>query len=167
MSDTTTAVIAASAVLLGAFLTSFVAEDYRRFRDSSALAAAFAGELASYELGLRAGKTVVSSLVKILEAGTDMTMPKPQAAIDAVFDANIDRIGSLGSNLTEDLVFAYHQIRAYRTAQTMAQGATDIHLRLSSLRVALTFLDNALDVVPSVVTRLRSHGSRGWVPFRR
>lgn len=46
MSEVNTALVAVLGVLGGAYISNFAAEDFRRFRDSQALAGALAGELA-------------------------------------------------------------------------------------------------------------------------
>ncbi|KLU20356.1 hypothetical protein EOS_41575 [Caballeronia mineralivorans PML1(12)] len=51
MADFTTALVAFVGVLAGGYVNNFLAEDFRRFRDSQALAGSFAGELESHASG--------------------------------------------------------------------------------------------------------------------
>jgi hypothetical protein len=48
MADLNAALLAFAGVLVGGYFNNFLAEDYRRFRDSQALAGALAGEIESH-----------------------------------------------------------------------------------------------------------------------
>jgi hypothetical protein len=114
-----TALLAFVAVLAGGYLNNFLAEDFRRFRDSQALAGAFAGELESHGAAtpyLRPRLHAMLLLVKEDKPLALHEMPKPTSP---VFDANVERVGLLGPDIARDLVAVYEQINGFRAGFVM------------------------------------------------
>jgi len=106
--------IAFVGVLVAAFLTAIVAEDYRRFRDGSSLAAALAGEMQSY---LEAFDMIVPLMTQMhagFEAGQQSYMPPFKPPGDPVYDAGVERLGLLGPSLARDLAYTYQNLKAFR-----------------------------------------------------
>src|SRR5690348_2843347 len=106
------ALIAAAAALIVFWLTAFVGEDYRRWRDSKALAAALAGEVESLKIAAELAEKMTKVLLEGLAAGHTFpkrTIPDPP---ESVYQANLERIGLLGLGTGRDLPFAYHMIHA-------------------------------------------------------
>jgi hypothetical protein len=114
--STANAFIAAFAALLVAFLTQFVAEAYRRFRDGSALAAGILGELASHEKAAAGLQTALKSWADSTDAdaGARPVLRPITGQSDLVYERAAEKLGLLGVELAEDVVFVYSNIRAFR-----------------------------------------------------
>ena len=112
------ALIAGVVALSVAYINSFLAESYRRFRDGSTLAASLAGELASYEPAWPILSNALSFLLTSLDTGTRKhTMFRPFAQPrDLVFEDSVAKLGLLGTEIAENIVFVYSNIRAFRAA---------------------------------------------------
>ncbi len=112
------ALIAGSVALFVAYVNSFLAESYRRFRDGSALAASLAGELAAYE---PAWPMIVNTLDAIIESIDSKTekqiylrpIERPR---DFVYEDAVKKLGLLGAKFSENVVFVYSNIGAFRAA---------------------------------------------------
>ncbi|QBB69213.1 hypothetical protein ELE36_01815 [Pseudolysobacter antarcticus] len=112
------AIIAASAALIVAFLNSILAEVFRRYRDRKSLAAAIAGELASYEPALPIIQQILRTTIQTIEAEARNTVvfrpfEKPK---DFVFEKAVERLGLLGPKLAEDVVYVYSNLNAFRVS---------------------------------------------------
>lgn len=111
-----TGLIAAAVTLVVAFLTQFIAERYRRFHDGSALAAGIVGELSAYKGGPETLQKRLKQWIQVSKEGKQATLKfrlidKP---VDLFFDASVGKIGVLGPELVEHIVFVYTNIRAFR-----------------------------------------------------
>lgn len=158
-------VVAASAALITAWLTSIVSEDYKRFRDGSSLAAALAGELSSYMLGMKAGRAAFTKLVEI--AGDELLIfPDSDKPVDGVFDSCLHNLGLLGADLAGKISFVYHQVKAYRSGQNGAKSARTPSMQKSALDVCLVFLENAIEHGEPLISDLEARASKRYVPFR-
>ncbi|MBH9667939.1 hypothetical protein JAO10_15405 [Burkholderia contaminans] len=102
-----------------ALIANFLAEDFRRHRDGSALAAALAGELGSYEVPFSELTERINLLIHQAEAMDGDAEPRRIAEIelphDPIYEAAASKIGLLGTVLPEKVVLAYGRIRAFRT----------------------------------------------------
>jgi len=112
------AIIASSAALIVAFLNSIAAEVFRRHKDRKALAAAIAGELASYEPALPIIQQVLRTTIQAIEAEARSTIifrpfDKPK---DFVFEKAVEKLGLLGPKLAEDIVYVYSNLNAFRVS---------------------------------------------------
>ncbi|HJV25642.1 MAG TPA: hypothetical protein VJ673_08135 [Aromatoleum sp.] len=112
------AVIAGGVALAVAYVNSFLAESYRRFRDGSALAASLAGELAAYEPAWPPIVHVLDSIIAAIDANERKTtflrpIERPR---DLVYEDAVKKLGLLGTDLSENVVFVYSNIGAFRIA---------------------------------------------------
>lgn len=102
-----------------ALIANFLAEDFRRHRDGSALAAALAGELGSYEVAFGELTQTISLLIQQAEAMNSDDEPRRIADIelphDPIYEAAASKIGLLGTELPEKVVLTYGRIRAFCT----------------------------------------------------
>jgi hypothetical protein len=102
-----------------ALIANFLAEDFRRHRDGSALAAALAGELGSYEVAFVELTRSIGLLIQQAEEMDGDAEPRRIADIelphDAIYEAAAPKIGLLGTELPEKVVLTYGRIRAFRT----------------------------------------------------
>jgi hypothetical protein len=168
MSDVLTgALLGFGGSLIVAFVANFCAEDYRRHRDSVALAASLAGELASYE---DAWPLLRSSLVAMHARcldGNTVSIPKMPKPTDRVFDANVGKIGLLGPKLAEDLAYVYNQINAFREMfkTLMDESALSAEQQAARLWACMTTLDWALERGQPLPDRLRAFAEKRYFPF--
>ena len=158
------ALIAGSVALCVAYLNSFLAESFRRFRDGSTLAASLAGELAAYELAWPMIINMMDGIVKDIDSGRRNTkflrpFEKPR---DRVFEDVVGKLGLLGVSLAENIVFVYGNIAAFRVALEIIardeKDMTDDELRARCIAckdVVLRAVDRGTDLV--VTLRDRAH----------
>jgi hypothetical protein len=124
-----TAILAALIAMAGAvavgFVTQFVAEDYRRFRDGSALAAGLAGELSSYTPALPMLQEVIQGWITAIATGKRDLIPfRPiDRPVDLFFEDVVGKLGLLGASAVEGVVFVYSNLRAFRMAMEMVVSA--------------------------------------------
>jgi hypothetical protein len=132
------AIIAASAALIVAFLNSIVAELFRRHNDRVALAAAIAGEIASYEPALPIIQQMLNATIHAVETNnrgaiTFRPFEKPR---DFVFEKAVEKLGLLGPKLVEDTVYVYGNLNAFRASlaliSTHSGEMPDAELRIRS-----------------------------------
>jgi len=116
MEGTAPAFIAFTAAILVGFTSHFVAEDYRRFRDGQAVAAALAGELRSIISVLPDLFNSLIAIKNITESQQGFFLPEFPAPTSPMFEANASKIGLLGPELAGDVAFIYDQIRAFKTS---------------------------------------------------
>ena len=110
--------IAASAALIIAFLTQFLAENYRCFKTGSSIAAGIVGELKSYEEALPMLRLSLRHASEVATAGRkDEILLRPlEKPVDRYFDEVIGDIGLLGPELVEQIIYVYNNLNAFRTA---------------------------------------------------
>lgn len=108
------ALIAACVALIVAYTVNFVAEDFRRFRDGATVAAALAGELSSHALALPQIRVNLNRWIELARKEMRVSDRLFDFPTDPVFDAYIDKLGLLDSQMVEDIVFVYQQIRFFR-----------------------------------------------------
>lgn len=105
-----------------AVIVNFIAEDFRRFRDGSALASAIAGELLSYGAALQDLTQSITQLAIQAEAGTMLRVADIEMPRDLIYESAVPKIGLLGVELPEKIALAYGRIRAFRTLYTVIAG---------------------------------------------
>jgi hypothetical protein len=108
------AIIAVAAAVAVAYTTNFMGEDFRRFRDGSALAAALAGELRAHGEALPTLRVGLEALIRMAELGLKPELPSIDTPNDPVFEQGVGRLGLLGVELAQDVVFVYQTMRAFR-----------------------------------------------------
>ena len=101
-----------SAILVG-FTSHFVAEDYRRFRDGKAIAAALAGELSSITSSISLLKTGLITIKEALATEQPLSLPEFPIQTSLMYEAIADKVGLLGVDLAGEVAFIYDQIRAF------------------------------------------------------
>lgn len=114
MADGNAALIAFIGVLVGGYVNNFLAEDYRRFRDGTALAGALAGELASHMLAFPVLQKMLAYQIGVVSKGERPPFRHFDPPNDPVFESGVAKLGLLGAKVAEDVAFAYQQIRAFR-----------------------------------------------------
>ncbi|MEX3918171.1 hypothetical protein AB4Y43_18320 [Paraburkholderia sp. BR10872] len=105
-----------------AVVANFIAEDFRRFRDGSALASAIAGELGSYAIAIQELKANVTTLAEQAEAGKQIRVADIELPHDSIYESAVPKLGLLGVELPEKVALAYGRIRAFRTLYTVIAG---------------------------------------------
>jgi hypothetical protein len=136
MADANAALIAFLGVLAGGYVNNFLAEDYRRFRDGTALAGALAGELASHMLAFPFLKAMLTAQISAIRNGQSPAFRHFDPPNDPIYESGVSKLGLVGSGLAEDVAFAYQQIRAFRLnyalvlSQHEAMGNPEIIARL-------------------------------------
>ncbi|MFP3554029.1 hypothetical protein SB861_25470 [Paraburkholderia sp. SIMBA_049] len=119
MADVSAAVIGFAGVLAGGYFNNFFAEDYKRFRDSQALAGALAGELQSHGEAIPLLKNMLSALHGRAKTGAELSLREMPEPGSPVFEANAEGIGKLGPGLANGVAYVYEQIRAFRVVMSM------------------------------------------------
>jgi len=159
------AIIAASAALIVAFLNSMVAEVFRRHKDRKALAAAIAGELASYEPAFPLIQQTLRATIDALDTGNRekvsfRSFEKPK---DLVFEKAVERLGLLGPKLVENTVYVYGNLNGFRISfgliSTHFKEMSDAELRARSV-ACLEALERAVQRgIPLVASLKRIAGT--------
>lgn len=173
MNDITGPLIAVGGVVFGAVITNFLGEDYRRHRDGTALAAAFAGELFGHFGGSAMLNPALQHLRDKVSAGTieDLT---PRTSIekvsDLIFEANAGKIGLLGTEHARAVAYAYQRISSFRTSlNTLVDhwNTMDKAERLARLDALITLLDDVATKGAETIAGLETYASsgnlRGWI----
>jgi hypothetical protein len=135
------ALLTLTGTLIAGFLSTFLAEDYRRFRDRASFAGAIAGELASYNEAWPMLEELLPKLINAANNQNKLTIPRIEKPTDRVFDNCVAQIGLLGPELAEDVAYVYNNINAFRVS-FISSSAPD----LSSLQIAAT-LQGGLDAM--------------------
>jgi len=162
------ALIGFGGTLLGGFIANFCAEDYRRHRDSLALAGALAGELASYKDGWPVLRANLRTMHERVVAGNKISIPRIAKPVDRVFEANVARIGLLGPKLSEDLAYVYNQINAFRELFKTLMDEPELAADQQAFRltVCLQTLDRAVERGEALPDHLRELTTKWYLPFR-
>jgi len=163
------ALIAGSVAICVAYLNSFLAESLRRFRDGSALAASLAGELAAYELALPMIVAMLNGIVSNIDSGQrKATFLRPfERPRDRVFEDVVGKLGLLGVLLSEDVVFVYSNIGAFRIAMEIIardeKEMTDEELRLRCA-ACKEAVERAAARGADLIIKLRTRAHQPFVP---
>jgi len=155
-----TAIIAASATLVVALLNSIAAEVFRRNRDRKVIAAAIAGELASYELALPLIRDVLQAAINALDMNNrEIIIFRPfEKPKDVVFEKVIEKLGLLGPKLVEDSVYVYGNLNGFRVSFGLIsmhfEEMSDSELRERSI-ACLAALNRAAERGTPLIEKLR------------
>uniref|UniRef100_C6BL20 Uncharacterized protein n=2 Tax=Ralstonia pickettii TaxID=329 RepID=C6BL20_RALP1 len=166
MADLNAALIAFAGVLVGGYFNNFMGEDFRRFRDSQALAGALAGELESHASAIPTIKGGLETMRKGVEAGAQLRMNEWPQPNSPVFEANVEKIGLLGPELAKDTAFVYEQIRAFRAALHMLSKHhtdRDQDWRVAMIRSCNTCITIAEDKAAPLVESLKCHAAASYL----
>ncbi len=110
------AVITACITLVGFIVVNFIAEDFRRFRNGTSVAAGLAGELGSYKEPQELLLKYMTQMTEIITKGHRQTLAfrgidQPK---DRIFEANLANLGLLGPDLVEEVAYVYGKINGFR-----------------------------------------------------
>jgi len=169
MDNVAPALIAFTSAVLVGFLGHFVVEDYRRFRDSKAIAAALAGELSSIISSLTNLRDGLTGMKELLDQGQPMALPEMPDQSSPIFEANAEKIGLLGVDLAEGVAFTYDQVRAFRTSfQLLSKHHTTYTGLWSSLLVGRCsqLIDDNQSTAVTLVGNLKNHAEVSYAKLR-
>ena len=140
------AVLTACVTLLGFIVVNFIAEDFRRFRNGSTVAAGLAGELGSYAEPQAQLVSIITTMLRVIDEGNRKHLPFRgiDTPKDRLFEANVANLGLLGPDLVLDIAFVYGQINGFRVGfglvnekhSEMADG--ELAARLNGCLILLT-----------------------------
>lgn len=117
MSDTlAAATIAGLVAITVAYLTQFLSEAYKRHRDGSAVAAAIAGELASYAPALPILCDLMRSWKRAIAEGRrgEIAFRPMEKPTDLVIGEMVSKLGLLGVEHVEKIALVYGNVRGFR-----------------------------------------------------
>lgn len=162
------AFIAGSAAVVVALLTQFAAEAYRRHREGSAVAAALAGELSAYRPAVELLRGQVAEWARVISTGNrDVLTFRPiERQSDMVFGEIVGRLGLLGADLTERVVYVYGNIKAFRVGHELiirdhsSMDDDELLYRVNSISTALR---EAHDVGEKLVIALRERAHKSFL----
>ncbi|TDN69078.1 hypothetical protein [Paraburkholderia sp. BL10I2N1] len=150
MAELNAALLAFVGVLVGGYFNNFMAEDYRRFRDSQALAGALVGELQAHVDSLPHMKNQLKNAKANLDVGGGMETPEWTAPMSPIFDANAAKIGLLRPNDAKGVAHAYEQIRAFRETLHMLSkhhGGMSANWRVDVVNLAIAEIEKVETIV--------------------
>ncbi|WP_025599559.1 hypothetical protein [Burkholderia sp. WSM2230] len=165
MADLNAALVAFAGVLVGGYFNNFLAEDFRRFRDSQALAGALAGELESHASGIPLLKNILTALHARTKTGAELTLRETPEPGSPVFEACVEKIGGLGPDLANGVAFVYEQIRAFRSVMALLakhHKEESAEWRTSMIASAYDRLKTAEDRGTPLIEQLKSHAAASY-----
>ena len=148
--------------LVVALLANFLAEDFRRFRDGTALASALLGELLSYKDAFKQSREGFNHYLEEAKKGNVMVLPNVDVLPDRVYESHVSKIGLLGSDLPQKVVMTYGRITIYKVALnvlTSAKYGTDDETLISGYSEMLYLIDKIEEVDSDAISALteRAH----------
>lgn len=165
------------AAALGAFasvavgiIANFLAEDYRRWRDGAALAAAIAGELASYAPAEPLLRGMFSGWSHATGRGQrdQLVFRQFEKPTDVVYDSMVAKIGLLEPNLIEDIVYVYGNLKGMRAAMMLVMNEhssmSDDEL-MGRAGACLDSMSRAFERGHPLVAALKARASAAWRPW--
>ncbi|CAG4914831.1 hypothetical protein [Paraburkholderia saeva] len=165
MADLNAALIAFAGVLVGGYFNNFLAEDFRRFRDSQALAGALAGELESHAEAIPLLKSVLTALHGRAQSGAILSMREMPEPGSPVFEANVEKIGLLDPELAKGVAFVYENIRAFRMVMLLLSKhhmEEPVEWRTNLISSAYDRIKSAEDRGIPLVKRLKDHAAKSY-----
>jgi len=136
--------------LAGIYVVNFVAEDYRRFRDGSSLAAGLAGELSSYLEAYATLSPLLEDLSRRHKNGERMLMLDMGVPPDPFYESNVGKLGLLGPEFAENTAFVYQNLKAFRSLFSLTCRK---HLEMETGHIAI-----ALDSCNAALGRAHTRG---------
>jgi len=164
------AVLTACVTLFGFIVVNFIAEDFKRFRNGSTVAAGLAGELGSYADPQARLVTVISKMQQAIAAGNrkQLVFRSIETPKDRIFEANVANLGLLGPELVLDIAFVYGQINGFRVAYGLVskdhKDMVDEELNLR-LGTCLDLLKAVLPRGESLVDKLKHRANLSFVDW--
>lgn len=170
MGDIYGALIAAFVALFTAYLTLFLGERYKRFHEGSALAAGFAGELGSYTEGYPLMQRVLAEMTRCAEQGThrELSLRPFEKPLDRFFEASVSKVGLLGPELAERVIYIYSNLNAFRMTLILISEKhsemSDVEFH-SRVTVCVQLADKANAAMTEVVPKLHSRSKACFCPL--
>lgn len=163
------ALIAGTIALLVAFINSFVSEGYKRFRDGTTVAASLAGELAAYADAWPILSKWLNSIVSETEfEKLNLERLRPiERPKDLVYEKSIDKLGLLGAQTAEGVVYVYSNINAFRIALEIisrdhaSMSKDELKLRCEACNAAL---ERAVTKGEVLLVTLRARANARFTP---
>lgn len=167
MNEINTALIAVLGVLGGAYINNFAAEDFRRFRDSQALAGALAGELASIGVSLPDLLAALNNMKAQVKALEPLGLHEFPQAPSPIFEANAGKIGLLSAVLAREVAFVYERIRAFRALfhhLSKHHGDMKDERRVALVQSCIQLVGDGKERIKALVDSLDDHTHKAWNP---
>lgn len=150
------ALIAAGAGFVTAAVTGLLSEAYRRHRDSTALAAALAGELGVAITTYFNARRVWMDLGQQAAAGIILHIPKSHDVGQIpIFKANLERAGLLGPDLAGEVAYVYSCITGFRTATLLLMDVSTPEQQAALITNGIASMDRAFEQGKPLVEKLR------------
>jgi len=165
MSAITAAIIGASGALFTAYVAQFQAERYRRFAEATSVAAGILGELKSYSSAHPLLANIFTSIKGLVENGQrdEIALRPFDKPVDRYFDAVIAKVGLLGPDLAERIIYIYSNLDAFRGSfalicvehlkMTDVELWSRIELTEQCMQRAVTEMSNALPLLETRVNQ--------------
>lgn len=160
-----TALVGLLGVMAGGYLNNFLPEDYKRFRDSQALAGALAGELESHGDSASQMKASLDLIIGAAESMASVKIPEWPVANSPIFEANAEKIGALDPDNAKDVAYVYEHIRAFRVALNMLSKhhvEMGVGWRTSMAQGCSDAIGRAEDRGKPLVERLKRHAKASY-----
>ncbi|WP_157422099.1 hypothetical protein [Acidovorax sp. Root219] len=166
-----TAVLGGLVAVLGVYLTQFVAENFRRFKDGSALAAALLGELRAYRQGFDAVRDAAKDWeqASLAKQKDSLGFRSIELTGMPVWEAAVGKVGLLGVGLVEDTVHVYSRLNGisisvdilHRHFKDMPDVEFQLRCRLTaeSLEEVMARADL---LMPKLQARAEARFLKGW-----
>lgn len=167
MNEINTALIAVLGVLGGAYINNFAAEDFRRFRDSQALAGALAGELASIRVSFPDLLTALNNMRAQVQAREPLDLQEFPQASSPIFEANAGKIGLLSAVLAREVAFVYERVQAFRVLfHHLSKHHKDMkdEQRIALVQSCIQLVDGGKEKIEALVDSLDDHTHKAWNP---
>lgn len=162
------AIITSAVALLGIYLTQFLAENYRRFKDGSAIAAGLLGELRSYKADHEDLEVGINQWISAARTHGKDVLPMRQMPkhSDPFFDSCVSKIGLIGGDLVTDTIFVYYRVRAAKDMLAIVSenfdelGEAEFILYCESI---LDIIDEAATVGTPLLSRLEARAKASFI----
>ncbi|KVW35340.1 hypothetical protein [Burkholderia ubonensis] len=165
MADLNVALLGFLGVLIGGYFNNFLAEDYKRFRDSQALAGALAGELESHAEAIPLIKLGLNGMLSTAASGADLNLPEWPVPASPVFDENAAKIGQLGPGLANGSAYVYENIRAFRNAFHLLSknhGAMPVDWKVAIITNCINTIERAEKRGGPLIQHLKEHAAASY-----
>ncbi len=166
MAELNSAIVAIAGVLMGGYFNNFLAEDYKRFRESRSLAGALAGELESHGAAVPLIKKGLENMIMGLAEGRELTLPEWPIPSSPIFEENASKIGLLEPELAKGVAYVYENIRAFRQSfHLLSKNHPSMPKQWSqSIIIAcLAVIERAENAGTPLVDGLKRHASTAYL----
>lgn len=157
------ALIAGLVSLVVAGLSNFGSEAYKRHRDAAALAAALAGELGSYTVGLEGMVRNFTLMEQAARSGIQLQIPRVTIPGSLVYESHVSKVGLLGPGLAEEVTYVYSSIETFRSMLRAASSESDPSVQADMLAAGLASLANARGRGIPLLVQLRKAAASSFI----